>query len=111
MSSNTTLVKASRKEVGSACFDYLYIEMVAEITRMCKDQEEGMVHYNLENMGYRVGQKLAERYTANKLRHTNLLEIIKYVCKDFWVATFKKQADGLRTNRRVPVRRIETHLT
>ena len=29
------------------------------------------------------------------------LEVIKFMCKEFWIAAFKKQVDNLRTNHRV----------
>lgn len=29
------------------------------------------------------------------------LDVIKFVCKDFWIAIFKKQIDKLQTNHRV----------
>jgi hypothetical protein len=29
------------------------------------------------------------------------LEVIKFVCKDFWQVVFKKQVDNLKTNHRV----------
>ena len=33
------------------------------------------------------------------------LEIIKFMCKEFWLAVFKKQVDNLRTNHRVRTNR------
>ncbi len=41
------------------------------------------------------------RYTRDKPRLGDTLEIIKFVCKDFWQALFKKQVDNLKTNHRV----------
>lgn len=29
------------------------------------------------------------------------LDVIKFVCKDFWILIFKKQIDKLQTNHRV----------
>jgi len=51
-------------------------------------------------MGFRVGQRLAERYTKDKQRFQDTLEIIKFICKEFWTEIFKKQIDNLRTNHR-----------
>ena len=41
--------------------------------------------------GFRVGRQLAERYTANRARTGEPLEVIKFICKEFWVAAFRKQ--------------------
>eukprot|EP00013_Stygamoeba_regulata_P005536 CAMPEP_0177638536 /NCGR_PEP_ID=MMETSP0447-20121125/5540_1 /TAXON_ID=0 /ORGANISM="Stygamoeba regulata, Strain BSH-02190019" /LENGTH=79 /DNA_ID=CAMNT_0019140503 /DNA_START=240 /DNA_END=475 /DNA_ORIENTATION=- len=51
-------------------------------------------------MGERVGGRLIERYTKGKPRFQEKLEIIKFICKEFWTETFRKQCDNLRTNRR-----------
>ena len=41
------------------------------------------------------------RYSKDKPRLGDTLEVIKFVCKDFWQAVFKKQVDNLKTNHRV----------
>ena len=41
--------------------------------------------------GFRVGRQLAERYTANRGRLGEPLEVIKFICKEFWAAVFRKQ--------------------
>jgi hypothetical protein len=41
------------------------------------------------------------RYSKDKPRLGDTLEIIKFLCKEFWLAVFKKQVDNLRTNHRV----------
>uniref|UniRef100_A0A6B2LNY0 Trafficking protein particle complex subunit 6B n=1 Tax=Arcella intermedia TaxID=1963864 RepID=A0A6B2LNY0_9EUKA len=55
-------------------------------------------NYKLEKLGIRVGQKLAERYTKDRPRFNEKIDIIKFICKDFWIELFKKQIDNLRTN-------------
>jgi hypothetical protein len=37
----------------------------------------------------------------NRFNPQNSLDIIKFLCKDFWNETFGKQVDNLRTNHRV----------
>ena len=38
------------------------------------------------------------------------LEVVKFMCKEFWIAVFKKQVDNLRTNHRVsPTNQITNH--
>lgn len=41
------------------------------------------------------------RYSKDKPRLGDTLEIIKFLCRDFWQAVFKKQVDNLKTNHRV----------
>lgn len=44
---------------------------------------------------------LLGRYSKDKARLGDTLEVIKFICKDFWLAVFKKQVDNLKTNHRV----------
>lgn len=55
----------------------------------------------IEAIGFQVGQRLVERYTKDRPRFTDTLEIIKFICKDFWVEVYRKQIDKLQTNNRV----------
>ena len=43
------------------------------------------------------------RYSKDRPRMGDALEIIKFMCKEFWLAVFKKQVDNLRTNHRVRI--------
>ncbi|XP_032341720.1 NTPase KAP family P-loop domain-containing protein 1 isoform X8 [Camelus ferus] len=52
----------------------------------------------LEGMGFRVGQALGERLPRETLAFREELDILKFLCKDLWVAVFQKQMDSLRTN-------------
>ena len=58
-------------------------------------------YYRLESLGYRVGQGLSERFSRDRPRFTDQLDIIKFICKDLWTVVFKKQIDNLKTNHRV----------
>lgn len=49
---------------------------------------------------YRCAQLIC-RYSRDKARLGDTLEVIKFLCKDFWQAVFKKQVDNLKTNHRV----------
>ena len=55
----------------------------------------------IEAIGFQVGVRLIERYTKDRPRFTDTLEIIKFICKDFWMEVYKKQVDKLQTNNRV----------
>ena len=58
-------------------------------------------YYRLERLGYRVGQGLSERFSRDRPRFSDQLDIIKFLCRDIWTVVFKKQIDNLKTNHRV----------
>ncbi|ENH74628.1 Trafficking protein particle complex subunit 6B [Fusarium oxysporum f. sp. cubense race 1] len=68
-----------------------------------KDEEEDMdaVHYRLEMLGYRVGQGLVERFSRDRPRFNDTLDVIKFLCKDLWTLVFGKNIDNLKTNHRI----------
>jgi hypothetical protein len=91
-----------RRRCAEVCLELL----LAEAVRTFGATEAGLPGgpsscAGLEAVGVRVGRQLAERQTKDKPRLGDTLEIIKFVCKEFWQAVFKKQVDNLRTNHRV----------
>lgn len=58
------------------------------------------VYFRLEGLGFRVGQGLSERFSRDRPRFTDSLDVIKFLCKDLWMIVFKKQIDNLKTNHR-----------
>lgn len=59
------------------------------------------VYFRLEKLGFRVGLGLSERFSRDRPRFTDSLDVIKFLCKDIWMIVFKKQIDNLKTNHRV----------
>ncbi|KAI4173467.1 MAG: hypothetical protein LQ346_008420 [Caloplaca aetnensis] len=101
--------------LSSSCFDLLLIEMVPLANRMATelsatrkdgtkaiDQEEQReaTFRKLDTLGYRVGQGLVERFSRDRPRFTDTLDMIKFLCKDLWTLVFRKQIDNLKTNHR-----------
>ncbi len=68
---------------------------------MDEDETREMILYRLDNMGYRVGLGVVDKFTRDKPRFTDTLDVIKFLCKDLWMLVFKKQIDNLKTNHRV----------
>ncbi|KAL9108940.1 MAG: hypothetical protein Q9227_006336 [Pyrenula ochraceoflavens] len=56
--------------------------------------------WRLDSLGYRVGQGLSERFSRDRPRFTDDLDVIKFLCKDLWTIVFRKQIDNLKTNHR-----------
>ncbi|KAM0790725.1 hypothetical protein ACM66B_004580 [Microbotryomycetes sp. NB124-2] len=84
-------------------------------------ETDSAVRARLELMGFKVGWVLAERLARDRSRFPvsaapvsssapstsaaaapvpDALEIVKFVCKDVWIALYDKQIDNLRTNHR-----------
>ncbi|XP_012693876.1 trafficking protein particle complex subunit 6B, like isoform X2 [Clupea harengus] len=84
-------------------FEFLHMEIVSHVykeheSRGDNDKERGTCVSLLELMGFRVGQGLIERFTKDTPSFKDELDVMKFVCKDFWTNIFRKQIDNLRTN-------------
>ncbi|PUU80565.1 transport protein particle component [Tuber borchii] len=112
--------------LNSTCLDLLLIELVPLAHRLSQqlaetatttasphdalrggggvDDEEDEVReavfYRLDMLGYRVGHGLVERFSRDRPRMNDTLDVIKFVCKDLWTIVFRKQIDNLKTNHR-----------
>lgn len=57
--------------------------------------------YHIEQLGYQVGQRLVERTLLNETKgFPEQLDVIKFLCKDYWNSLFGKSIDNLKTNHR-----------
>ncbi|KAF9996384.1 Trafficking protein particle complex subunit 33 [Entomortierella chlamydospora] len=123
MASNQTI----QRQVNESIVEFLTTEMVEAMVRTVKDDalrlgdpsygnpndgaggpkdysegDETMeaVYYKLEMIGFRVGERLIERISKDRLRFTDNLDVVKFICKEVWMFLFKKQIDNLKTNHR-----------
>ncbi|KAI8987737.1 BET3 family protein [Mycotypha africana] len=109
---NTKLINSSLDDssnpnhfVSETCMDLFLIEMVDTICRttIAEETDDGnsdAIYYKLESIGYAVGQRLVERFTKDRPRFVDTLDVVKFICKDLWTIMFKKQIDNLKTNHR-----------
>jgi hypothetical protein len=98
-SSGTQAVSTS-KDVSST-LEYLVAETVRHYREDgSSSREDGSPSgSSLRLIGEQVGRALAERLsTSKKPPLSSQLEIVKWVCKDFWNAVFLKSIDNLKTN-------------
>ncbi|KAK8774471.1 trafficking protein particle complex subunit Trs33 [Amblyomma americanum] len=81
-----------------ALFEFLFMEMTNSI--YCQDDaaERDASVTKLEQIGFSTGYRLVERLTKDWPRFKTELDVIKFICKEFWSAVYKKQIDNLRTN-------------
>ena len=78
-------------------FDLLQMEIV-KFMHSSKNIGKSEANTKLEQMGFRVGLSLIERFTKDSARFKDELDMMKFICKDFWIMLFGKQIDNLRTN-------------
>ncbi|CAO0789579.1 unnamed protein product [Mucor circinelloides] len=96
-------LNVSNRLVSESCMDLFLIEMVDTICRTTTAETDGdsdAIFYKLETLGYAVGQRLVERFTKDRPRFVDTLDVVKFICKDLWTIMFKKQIDNLKTNHR-----------
>ncbi|KAI4135186.1 MAG: hypothetical protein LQ347_000891 [Umbilicaria vellea] len=100
--------------LNASCLDLLLIEIVPMAHRLAselavppedaaaidEEQQKEAAFRRLDRLGFRVGQGLVERFSRDRPRFTDTLDVIKFVCKDMWTLLFRKQIDNLKTNHR-----------
>lgn len=90
--------------------------------RLDEEDEREAAAYRLDMLGYRVGQGIVERlvplahveslgnievltisprFSRDRPKFNETLDMIKFICKDLWSLVFRKQIDNLKTNHRV----------
>lgn len=90
-------------------FDFLHMQLVSMLALNSKDEismkektddDPGvfLTVPKLEHMGYTVGYRIAERLNRDFPRFKDELDVMKFICKEFWSSIFSKQIDVLRTN-------------
>ncbi|XP_065068989.1 trafficking protein particle complex subunit 6B-like [Rhopilema esculentum] len=79
-------------------FELLHMEIVTQMYSSNLKNAKVEAYTKLEKMGYRVGQSLIERFTRDTPRFKDELEMLRFICKDFWMKIYKKQVDSLKTN-------------
>ena len=110
----SSAMASARSQVAESTFSFLHMELV----QMALGSPPGsganlstsqLQHASrkIESIGFQVGVRLVERYTRERPRFTDTLEIIKFICKDFWMEVYRKQIDKLQTNNRVSAARAE----
>ncbi|KAF0975820.1 hypothetical protein FDP41_005147 [Naegleria fowleri] len=93
--------KSLTKTAALSLFEFLHMEMVDYVMNdLCKNSKE-KAYSVVERMGYNVGLRIAEKLTKDRTtRFADDLDIIKFICKEFWLEVFRKPVDNLKTNHR-----------
>ncbi|XP_076803350.1 trafficking protein particle complex subunit 6b-like isoform X2 [Clavelina lepadiformis] len=83
-------------DASSVLFELLHSSLISYVCSSEDNKSKSVSQ--LEAHGFRVGQSLAEQLTKDTPRFKDDLEIMKFICRDFWNAVYQKQVDNLRTN-------------
>jgi len=71
---------------------------------------QGNAQSKLEQLGRRVGATMAEQMTRDIPRFKNELDVLVFVCKQFWQQAWHKPVDNLKTNHQVRVHVVNVFL-
>ncbi|CAJ0588651.1 unnamed protein product [Cylicocyclus nassatus] len=88
--------KQEWKQVMDTCVDMAELDKYDALVQLAFAHNSYITQ--LESMGYRVGYVMAERVSKEAPKLLNELDIVKFICKEFWSSVFGKQVDNLRTN-------------
>ncbi len=103
-SSSSSPFYATLSAAEEVPFELLHLELISSIIN--KEDEESSTTDSglnldtsgLEVLGFNAGFRLIERLTRESPKFKDELDLMKFVCKDFWGSIFRKQVDNLRTN-------------
>lgn len=87
--------RARSPAVAQGGFELLHQEMVRQARRQLPERES---HARLEGMGHSVGYRLAERLSAERPRLGTALDVMKFMCKEWWTELFNRPIAKLQTN-------------
>ncbi|EME31805.1 Trafficking protein particle complex subunit 6B [Galdieria sulphuraria] len=94
-------------EVAEESFDFLVMIMVDYF--LGNDEKRKKVSLKddlstrrkverLEAIGRDIGRRWLEKLSEGTPHFSTELDKVKFICKEFWIATFQKQIDNLKTN-------------
>eukprot|EP01041_Mallomonas_annulata_P009087 gene9087-18829_t len=92
-----------KKEVSESAFEFLLEEILSiQPPNSPTDDQEAASAFQqrLDNIGYEVGYRYVEKVAQQRPLPTDHLEMMKFICKDFWEDVFRKKIDKLQTNHR-----------
>jgi len=79
-------------------FELLHLELVSQIihnqdktinSTETSNNSDSTATSNLELLGFNAGYRLIERLAKDYPKFKDELDLLKFICKDFWVAVFR----------------------
>uniref|UniRef100_A0A0K0D098 Transport protein particle component, Bet3 n=1 Tax=Angiostrongylus cantonensis TaxID=6313 RepID=A0A0K0D098_ANGCA len=90
--------KRDWEKIGDTCVDSAELDKYNSLIQLAFAHNSYVTQ--LESMGYRVGYVMVEYVSKEVPKFLTELEVVRFICKEFWSAMFGKQVDNLRTNHR-----------
>eukprot|EP00607_Mallomonas_marina_P000627 CAMPEP_0182428400 /NCGR_PEP_ID=MMETSP1167-20130531/22844_1 /TAXON_ID=2988 /ORGANISM="Mallomonas Sp, Strain CCMP3275" /LENGTH=169 /DNA_ID=CAMNT_0024611295 /DNA_START=103 /DNA_END=608 /DNA_ORIENTATION=+ len=95
----------TRKEVSESAFEFLLEEILSmhsSAALPARDDQDAALAFQerIDSMGYEIGYRYVEKVAQQRPLPTDNLEMMKFICKDFWEEIFRKKIDKLQTNHR-----------
>ena len=86
--------------VNAAALDLLHLEFGAYLLRNHDDGRvaQEQLFAKLEAAHFAVGRRFAERLARDRERLVEVLDVVKFLCREFWSEAFRKPVDKLQTN-------------
>ena len=86
-------------------FELLHLELVSQVIHADPEETETTVTKTggpeasptsrLELLGFNTGYRFIERLAKDYPKFKDELDLLKFICKDFWVAVFRSAIDKL----------------
>ena len=110
--------QSSNRELSQSSLHYLHMQIVEYFMRgygahffepqgksILESEEQKLAitsakRKRIEALAIDIGTRLVESVALDRDRLDHPLDMVKFICKDFWEHIFKKQIDVLRTNHR-----------
>lgn len=94
---------------NSITFNLLFMEIVYRALEASRPKnqpgepvDDEAAFYRIEQLGFQVGQRLVGRVLqlSGTLPFPDPIEVVKFICKEYWSSIFGKAIDNLKTNHR-----------
>lgn len=95
MMSSSNFASSGTEDVA---LELLHLELVSRVAEKKNPADREKALADLELLGFNAGFRLIERLTREHPKFKDELNLMKFICKDFWTSVFHKQIDNLCTN-------------
>lgn len=84
--------QSERTEISESAYEYLLGELLALSVPQTECDKHALLTKRLESIGYDVGYRYIEKISPpQKNLGAEPLDLIKFICKEFWEEIFKKK--------------------
>ncbi len=91
-------MESGRKEISESAFEFLLAEILDLPVTPSSPQEDNntALCQRLDSMGYDIGYRYVEKIlSTQKLLGSEPLDVVKFICKEFWEEVFKKKVSDV----------------